>query len=145
MMTSAKISEEKRAIYDQITTLENLAQIRSFIGKNAVEFGVVEGIVDDFILAVDEAVTNILVHGYKRSAGPVKIEIVHKNKLLQVYVQDQAAPFDPTKAPSPDLTSPLERRPFGGLGVYFIRKAVDRLIYRPLPVGGNELLMEKDL
>jgi anti-sigma regulatory factor (Ser/Thr protein kinase) len=56
-----------------------------------------------------------------------------------------APPFDPTRVPDPDLTLPLEERPLGGLGIYLIRQSVDKMVYRAVPEGGNELTLVKRL
>jgi anti-sigma regulatory factor (Ser/Thr protein kinase) len=45
-------------------------------------------------------------------------------------VIDNGRPFDPTGAPPPDLSLPLEERPPGGLGIPLMRGLMDSLAYR---------------
>jgi anti-sigma regulatory factor (Ser/Thr protein kinase) len=45
--------------------------------------------------------------------------------------------------PSPDMTRPLDDRPFGGMGVHIMRPFCDELSYCRDPRGGNELILLK--
>jgi serine/threonine-protein kinase RsbW len=123
--------------------LENLAEIRDFVQKTATTIGVAPDIIPDVLLAVDEAVTNVLVHGYQGQAGMIEIELRRRGDSLRVCLRDQATPFDPTTVPAPDLTLPLEQRPFGGMGVYLMRQLMDEMTYRITRQGGNELTLVK--
>ncbi len=95
------------------------------------------------VRAVDECVCNIIVHGYRGRPGSIEIALWGSQESLVVRLRDQALPFDPTAVPSPDVTSPLEQRPLGGLGIHLARYLVDEMTYRQLPEGGNELTLVK--
>jgi signal transduction histidine kinase len=123
--------------------LDRLAAIRSFIEEAANRFQVEPDAVDDMLLAVDEAATNIIVHGYRGQPGAIEIEVEKQDGSLAVSLRDQAPPFDPTTVPVPDLSLPLDQRPFGGMGVYLMRQSMDEVIYRVSPQGGNELILVK--
>lgn len=122
---------------------ENLAEIRRFVREAATTLDVEPAVINDVVLAVDEAVANIIVHGYKGQAGIIEIEISRQAETLAIHLRDDTAPFDPTQVPPPDLNVPLEERAPGGLGIYLIRQIMDEVVYRPLPQGGNELLLRK--
>ena len=97
---------------------------------------------DDLVLAVDEAATNIVMHGYKAGPGPaavIEVEVVYRDPGLSVYLRDQAPPFDPTATPVVDELPPLTERGPGGLGIFLIRKTMDEFRYRRTPDGWNEL------
>ena len=95
------------------------------------------------LLAVDEAATNIIVHGYKRQQGRIEIEMRPEGPDLIIVLRDEAPLFDPTRHPSPDLTLPLEQRQPGGLGIFLMRQVMDEVTHRPRAGGGNELIMIK--
>ena len=95
------------------------------------------------VRAVDECVCNIIVHGYRGRPGSIQIALRQSQGSLVVRLRDQAPPFDPTAVPSPDVTSPLEQRPLGGLGIHLARHLVDEMTYRQVPEGGNELTLVK--
>ena len=96
--------------------LSNLSVIRGFIQDTAAALGFKPGLIMDMIQAVDEAVTNIVVHGYRGRPGDIEIEMSREQASLVVRLRDRAVPFDPTQAPPPDLTLPLESAPFGRAG-----------------------------
>jgi len=122
--------------------LENLAVMRNFVQKSAMALGVDPAVVSDLVLAADEAVTNVIVHGYQGRRGIIEIEVEREAMDVLVHVRDDAPPFEPSSVPSPDLARPLEERSPGGLGIYLIRQYVDEVIHRITPQGGNELILK---
>lgn len=125
--------------------VNNLSQIRGYIQNSISTLDVPQGLVDDIVLAVDEAVTNIILHGYKEGPGMIEIELRRESDSLFLCLQDQAPSFDPTQVPSPDLTLPLEKRPLGNMGVHLIRHMVDEIIYEIPSGGGNQLILVKNI
>jgi serine/threonine-protein kinase RsbW len=125
--------------------VRNLAEIRRFVEETATMLGIEAGLIPKLQLAVDEAATNIIIHGYRGQAGLVEIEMQRNGAELVIRLRDSASPFDPTTVPPPDLTQQLERRIPGGLGIYLMRQAVDKLVYTPLAQGGNELSLIKKI
>lgn len=121
----------------------NLARIRHFVEEQAVELGADETMVGDIIQAVDESVTNIIVHGYRGTRGIVEVEVRLAAGALVIQLRDHAPPFDPTGVPRPDLDLPLERRPLGGMGVHLTRELTDEATYRRPDGWGNELTLIK--
>jgi serine/threonine-protein kinase RsbW/sigma-B regulation protein RsbU (phosphoserine phosphatase) len=82
-------------------------------------------------LAVEEAVVNIIVHGYGGAADQLcEVRLARDDDAVRITVSDEAPPFDPLTQPPPDTTAPLERRQDGGLGIYFVRTLMDDVRYR---------------
>jgi anti-sigma regulatory factor (Ser/Thr protein kinase) len=125
--------------------LNQLAIVRRFVQETAATLGASAAAVDELALAVDESITNVLVHGYQNRPGEVEIEIGRADEALVVHLRDQAPPFDPTRLPTPDVTLPLDKRRVGGMGILLIRHFVDALTYRLTSEGGNELTLIKNL
>jgi anti-sigma regulatory factor (Ser/Thr protein kinase) len=123
--------------------LERLAEIRAFVKERAATLGVDPDALSDVLLAVDEAATNTIVHGYKGGDGFVEIEVGREGDALVVRLRDETAPFDPTTVPPLDVTRPVEQRVFEGMGVYLIRQAVDEMTHRITLQQGNELTLVK--
>jgi serine/threonine-protein kinase RsbW len=101
--------------------------------------------VGEVVLAVDEAASNIILHGYQGQPGFIEIVVERQGNSLLVHLYDQAPPFDPTKVSAPDLTLPLEERPVGKLGVFLITQFMDDVIYNASPQGGNQLTLVKKI
>lgn len=121
--------------------LGQLKSIRDYARKIATELGVRPDAVDDLCLAVDEAVTNILTHGYE-GAGPIKLEISAEGPDLVVRLSDRALKFDLAIVPTVDLTPPGQRDKPGGFGVFLMHSVMDTITHRALATG-NELTMVK--
>lgn len=114
-------------------TLEALEAIAKYILTAARLAGLDKAASYDLRLAVDEIVTNIIVHGYGEAKREgkigVRVELVEPTTLT-VVIEDTGLPFDPTQIPPPhDLHLPLEQRQTGGLGVYLALQGVDKLVY----------------
>ncbi|HVP95964.1 ATP-binding protein [Methanoregula sp.] len=94
------------------------------------EAGFSDSQVLDMQLAIEESVTNSIRHGYRGHSGQITIhcEIVPEN--MTVIITDDAPAFDPLVMPDPDVTSSLEERKAGGLGIYLIRRVTDAVTYR---------------
>jgi serine/threonine-protein kinase RsbW len=125
--------------------LENLRVIRRFVEEQAELAGILPRRIDDLVLAVDEAATNILMHGYRGRGDAdqdvVEVEVAFRNAVFSVALRDQAPPFDPTARPVVDELPPLDERGPGGLGIFLIRKCVDEFRYRRTPAGWNEVTL----
>jgi serine/threonine-protein kinase RsbW len=120
----------------------NLAAIRCFVMAAAEAADFPREAVDAMIQAVDEAATNVILHGYRGSPGIIEVELKVDGNALVVRLRDDAPAFDPTSVPAPNLDIPLPLRPPGGLGVYLMRQFVDRVSYRRTETGRNELTLE---
>ena len=124
-------------------TVRDLNDIREFLENAVLNLGGDEDSAGDFVLAVNEAVTNILLHGYNERPGPVTVSVEVDGADLLVRLLDDAPLFDPTAVPPPDITLPLEERPLGGLGVHMMRQLTDELVYTVTENGKNELAFVK--
>jgi len=125
--------------------LARIADARQFVRSAAADAGAHVECREDLVQAVDEAATNVVLHGYRGGPGWLEIAAARDGDEFVVTLEDAAPAFDPTSHPEPDLTvPPLRRRP-GGMGVHLIRESTDRLAYRPRPGGGNILTMVRSI
>lgn len=133
--------ETGRVFHD--VTVGDLGQIRRYVHDTAVANGCEAEAVDELIVAVNEAVVNIVRHGYQDQPGEIEVTVGCGSDRVAVILFDSCPGFDPTQVPSPDTSLPLAERPFGGMGVHMMRTFCDELSYRRLPRGGNELTLLK--
>lgn len=124
-------------------SVRDLNDMREFLERAVITLGGSEDDAGDLVLAVNEAVTNVILHGYGGEPGPVALCVEAAGGDLSVILSDSAPHFDPTRVPPPDINLPLEDRPLGGLGVHMMRQLTDALIYRVTPEGNNELTFLK--
>lgn len=121
--------------------LEQLSRIREYAIESATALGVVPSAFDDLRLAVDEAVTNIITHGYD-GPGDIELDLTAEGSDLIVRLRDQAPPFDLASAPPVDLSPPGERENPGGFGVFLMQSVMDDISQQATETG-NELTMVK--
>ena len=94
-------------------------------------------------LALEEAVSNVLLYAYQNGAGgAVSVGAVVWKDRIDFTVTDSGIPFDPTLIPDPDLSADVKDRPVGGLGIYLVRRIMDQVTYARRD-GQNILSMTK--
>jgi anti-sigma regulatory factor (Ser/Thr protein kinase) len=125
--------------------LGHLAEVRAFVRGTAARLGADDQAVGDLVQAVDEWVTNVVRHGYRGGHGPLEIELGRAGSEIVVRVRDRAPVFDPADAPSFDPELPLHRRRPGGMGIHLMRELTGPIGHRPLPGGGNEITLRRDV
>lgn len=91
-------------------------------------------------LCLEEAVMNIVMHGYPQQApGPIEVTLWREPELLFACVADSAPPFDATQA-RPSQQGTVEAGPLGGRGLILMRRYTSVLRYDRIG-GQNRLTM----
>ena len=110
-----------------------MGKISERIGFEALE-------TDKLVLAVDEACTNVIRHAYDNCGdGRIVITFTFGLDNFEIAIRDFGKGADPATFKGRALD---QIRP-GGLGLHFIRSAVDRVEYDTPPGGGMLLKMIK--
>lgn len=125
-------------------SLKNLEEICDYVTHYAQEAGLSETEVYAVQLAVDEASTNIIEHGYGEEC-PERIDVTCEilEDGLKVVIYDDAEPFNPETVPEPEMNISLENIKPRGLGIYLIHKMMDEVHYETTKDKGNTLTMIK--
>jgi len=122
---------------------DRLEQLGHLVAEAAREAGFDEADVNRCQLAVDEACTNIIEHGYGgEDRGKIEILCEPRKGELTITIWDQAKQFDPNAAPLPKLDASIENLGVGGLGLHFMRQVMDRVEFS-YEKGGNKLILMK--
>ncbi len=93
--------------------------------------------------AVDEASTNVVKHAYGGRGGFYRVSCTLNGGEIIITIQDHGNKFDPGSVPVPEVSSGLEDRKVGGLGIYMMKKMMDRVDYSFINGEGNRLVMVK--
>ena len=110
--------------------LESLEVFRDFITECCARYDVPHDVVLDLKLAVDEACTNIITHGYKgMDPGSIILAFRIEPDRILVQITDFGHIFEPAETPKPDVESALEDHELGGLGLYLIYQTMDNIDY----------------
>lgn len=125
--------------------LENLSQIGKYVAQAAQKAELDDEATYAVELAVDEAATNIIEHGYGEDQ-PGKIVCIYEvlQDGLKIILQDQAQKFDSESVPEPSFYGKsIENLTPRGLGLFFIRKLMDEVNFDFSPGTGNILTLIK--
>jgi serine/threonine-protein kinase RsbW len=128
-----------KQVREYASDLKHLATIRAFIEaecRRAWEVEVparsphagspAELALDQLLLAVQEAATNIVRHGYEDEANrPIRVVLEVSPDEVQLLFCYPGKEFDPETVPPPVFDGSKE----GGFGVYLIRQLVDEVRY----------------
>jgi len=122
-----------------------LASVRSMITTLAERIGFGEIESGHIALAVDEALANIIRHGYEQRENEL-IEIFvwvlkEPKKGMRIMIEDEAPQVDPESIKGRDLE---HVRP-GGLGVHIMREVMDTCTFEKRDERGMRVTMEKIL
>ena len=124
-------------------SLDKLLEVRQYVNQVGERLGVSESALADLRLVVDEAVTNVIIHGYGDLDGLVELHMEREGDAVIIRIRDRAKSFDPSHVNAPQLDTALKDRPFGGMGIFLIKKMTDEAEFLPLPGGGNEIRLVK--
>lgn len=124
---------------------EHLAEVRDFVASYATKHGIPAHEVEDIRLAVDEAYTNIIKHAYQNDNSQfVEIIMGSDENEFWISLTDNGESFDPTAYPRPDVRKKIKDKERGGVGVFLMKKLMDRIEYYKHK-DSNELRMIKKL
>jgi len=96
-------------------------------------------------LAADELITNAIEYGEAAPGRRIVVTLRREPDSLVMEITHRGIAFDPTaEAAPPDLTSDIDDRAVGGLGVHFAKTFLDGLSYVRRR-GANRLILTKKL
>lgn len=110
--------------------LEEIPRIAAAVEAFGNRAGLAQAAVDAVNLALDELVTNVIRYSGASAEGGIAVSLAVADGRLHIDVSDDGHAFDPFSRPEPDLTSDLDERPVGGLGIHFVRTMMDEATYR---------------
>ena len=81
-------------------------------------------------LALEEVLVNIINYAYEEGEGDIQLVFeTDKRGWFVIEITDTGKPFDMTQVPPPDITTDIDGRKIGGLGVHFMKTVVDEVVY----------------
>jgi serine/threonine-protein kinase RsbW len=119
-------------------TLEMLPQILDWVQQTLSYAGLPKKDAQQFELALEEAVVNVVMHAYSQMGGRLEIQALLTPELIAFTLIDEGVAYDPLSAPvKPEM--PIEEMVEGGLGVKLMRTYCDGLSYER--VGQHNVLV----
>ena len=125
--------------------IRQVPELESFIDGIAEEGGLDPILASNLNLALEEAVTNVMMYAYPEGTdGLVEIHSILREGSLEFIISDSGKAFDPTAAPRADTSLSAEERPIGGLGIFLVRNIMESVRYERID-DKNVLSMTKKL
>lgn len=108
----------------------NLASVRDFIQDNLRKTKLPQSEHRKIILAVDEAVSNIIRHAYDdftRGTRTIEILFAADETKVSLTLKDSGKEFDPTVVNEPDIQEHVKLGKRYGLGLFLMRRIMDEV------------------
>lgn len=128
-----------------------LALIREVVLGVADRMGFEEEAAAKIVMAVDEACSNVMEHGYaglgevERLRSMVDLDLVLEADRMTINITDRGRPFSLAKLEEQNLAEYFANGEGGGLGIHIMKIFMDEVAQQPLPEGGNQLTLVKYL
>ena len=103
-----------------------LAQVRNYLQKQNFKTDRLNKIE----LAIEELLVNIVKYAYPEKIGNIEITFFLKDsKILVLKITQYGIPFNPLLKTNVDISSSLNERLVGGLGIFLVRNFADDIQY----------------
>ncbi len=116
--------------FDVPATISSLSELTIRLENICNNLGV-EGVKRSRILiCTEEIFTNIVKYGYEHEESTtIGINIKHAENDINITFIDTGKEFNPLEHSDPDITLSTEERQIGGLGIYMVKQAMDKVSY----------------
>lgn len=129
MSQAVKTSGERRLVLQKdLTELRRLAAFARDAGRAQ---GLDDAQIFALELCLEEAAANIIKHSRApgRPGSNISVSISRAARCLVARLEDDGAPFDPTRVPVSPVAESLENARVGGLGIHLIRRLATSMRY----------------
>jgi len=111
--------------------MNELTRVQVFLEELGEQWELSMPLIFSLNLVLEEALTNIILYGYDDDQQHTITIIVNlAGNDLSITTIDDGHQYDPTLKKDPDITLSAEDRPIGGLGIFLIKKLMDKVEYQ---------------
>jgi len=111
-------------------SIEQITLLPDFVDAVAEEAQLDHEAIFNLNLALEEAVTNVIMYAYPEGTDNVMdIDARVDGKRVSFVITDSGKPFDPTAKEAVDINAEMGERPIGGLGIHLVRTIMDTVNY----------------
>ena len=113
-------------------TIENIPRVTAFVDELLEKNDCAMKAQLQIDVAIDEIFCNIASYAYGGATGEVTVQfdLDPSTRMASITFIDGGIPFDPLQQTDPDVTLSIEERQVGGLGIFLVKKTMDRMEYR---------------
>lgn len=126
--------------------VENIDKVTDFVNNELDAYDCLMKARMQINVAIDELFGNIAHYAYEKGTGKatVRIEVEKEPLTVSITFIDSGKPFNPLDRPEPDTTLSAQERAIGGLGIFLVKKTMDKVEYL-YQNGQNMLTIKKKL
>lgn len=110
-------------------TAENLDTVLDFVSQELEANDCSMKLQTQIAIAVEEIFVNIAHYAYNPLVGGAVIRVAVDNEVV-IEFEDKGAPYNPLEKEDPDITTGVDEREIGGLGIFMVKKIMDTVEYR---------------
>jgi len=126
--------------------LSYLPAIQAFAREISREIGFSRNDQEMILLAVEEAVTNVIEHAFESAEQSFQVIFEPSAGGIKIIVKDKGLPYDPNLLPEYEAPMDIQQEVSPkGLGSFIMKKCVDEVFFCNLGKGGKELQLIKRL
>lgn len=128
------------------TTVENIEKATDFINSELEELECPMKYQIQIDVAIDELLGNIVRYAYGDATGEATVVFSADDEQRSVTITfiDTGMPYDPLSREDPDVTLSADERSIGGLGIFLVKKTMDKMEYK-FEDGKNILAITKKI
>lgn len=134
-------------VHDRIVITNDtkfLGFVREFMSRMIRQSSLSREDENKIILAVDEAVANIIEHAYENQReGTIDVECSADPQKFVVTIRDSGQQFSPEAIETPSIEGHVKMKKKKGLGIYLMRLIMDEVRYTFREGIQNELVLVK--
>ncbi len=126
--------------------IKNIEAVTDFVNAELDQLNCSRKARTQISIAIDELFGNIARYAYTPDVGSAEVRFEVEEEPLSVIITfiDNGKPFNPLKRADPDIKASAEEREIGGLGIFWVKKAMDMVEYE-YKDGQNILKIKKKL
>ncbi|MEM5790069.1 MAG: ATP-binding protein, partial [Syntrophobacteraceae bacterium] len=111
-------------------SMESFEPFRSFVLQHLKGDSQLEDLTNRVDLALEEVLVNAIHYAYPENEGEIEIECRADGEgRFYIALRDWGGAFNPVEQAAPDLTSDIDHRQVGGLGIFLVKQMASRLAY----------------
>lgn len=110
-----------------VPSMETVPQVAEFMEAEMEKFEISPKISMKMLIAIDEIYSNIVRYS---GATEAIVSIKKSDNTLKLQFKDNGKPYNPLDSKEPDITASAEDRSIGGLGIFMVKKMLDKVEYK---------------
>ena len=129
------------------SSTKNLSTLRDFVEGIAHKIKLDDNVINQIVLSVDEACTNIIKHAHNfNNNNNIDVTVSSDKEEFSVKFEYKGSVgFDPNITHDPDMGEYFKNYKVGGLGVPIMKKFMNKIIAKHISPDDNTLILVKSL